>query len=83
LIRSSLSRTTIRKHSDNLWLLGAEIIRDLHETPSQRKVSVQRLLLNMIADGSPLLYHCDSEEQQRSFDSTCRKLRRFLAPAKH
>jgi hypothetical protein len=81
LVKSSLSRKTIRKHSDNLWLLGGEIIRDLHETPSLRKVSVDRLLLHTITDGGPLLYHYDSEEQQRSFDSTCRKLRRFLGPA--
>ena len=74
-------KRTIRKHSDNLWLLGGEIIRDLNETPSLRKVPVERLLLHIIADGGPLLYHCDSEEQQRSFDSTCRKLHRFLGQA--
>ena len=78
LVNSSLSRKTIRNHVDNLWLLGGEIIRDLNETPSLKKVSVERLLINAIANGGPLLYHCDSEEQQRSFDSTCRKLRRFL-----
>jgi len=78
---SNLSQKTIRKHVDNLWLLGGEIIRDLNETPSLRKVSMERLLLNTIAEGGPLLYHCDSEEQQRSFDSTCRKLRRFLGQA--
>jgi hypothetical protein len=77
---SNLSRKTIRKHVDNLWLLGGEIVRDLNETPSLRKVSVERLLINAIAEGGPLLYHCDSEEQ-RSFDSTCRKLRRFLGQA--
>jgi len=78
---SNLSQKTIRKHVDNLWLLGGEIIRDLNETPSLRKVSVERLLIIKIAEGGPLLYHCDSEEQQRSFDSTCRKLRRFLGQA--
>ena len=31
-------------------------------------------------DGGPLLYHCDSEEQQDSFESICRKFRRFLNP---
>jgi hypothetical protein len=79
LVNSSLSRKTIRKHVDNLWLLGGEIIRDLNETSSLRKLPVERLLINAVSDGGPLLYHCDSEEQQRSFDSTCRKLCRFLA----
>jgi hypothetical protein len=80
LASSSLSRKTIRKHVDNLWMLGGEIIRDLHEDPSLRKVAADRLLRDVIyEDGGPLLYH-SSEEEQRSFDSTCRKLHRFLSP---
>jgi hypothetical protein len=78
LASSDLSPKTIQKHVDNLWVLGGEIIRDLNETPSLRKVPVERFLSNLIEDGGPLLYHCDSEEQQRSFDSTCRKFHRFL-----
>ncbi len=77
---SSLSPKTIRKHVDNLWILGGEIIRDLNETPSLRKVPVERLLFDAIDDeGGPLIHNCDSEEQQRSFDATCCKLRRFLS----
>jgi hypothetical protein len=30
-------------------------------------------------DGGPLIHH-GSEEEQSSFDSTCRKLHRFLTP---
>ena len=78
LIRLNLSRKTIRQHVDNLWMLGGEIIRDLNETPSLRKVPAEALLFDVLKEGGPLLYHCDSEEQQRSFESTCRKLRRFL-----
>ena len=78
LTSSSLSRKTIRKHVDNLWMLGGEIIRDLYEDPSLRKVAADRLLRDVIyEDGGPLLYH-GSEEEQRSFDSTCRKFHRFL-----
>ena len=33
LIHLGLSKKTIRKHVDNLWVLGGEMIRDLHETP--------------------------------------------------
>ncbi len=78
LVRSDRSPQTIQKHVDNMWVLGGEIIRDLNETPSLRKVSVERLLADLVEDGGPLLYHSDSEEQQRSFESTCRKFRRFL-----
>ena len=79
LASSSLSPKTIRKHVDNLWLLGGEIIRDLNDDPSLRKVTADRLLRNAVhADGGPLIHHSE-EEAQRSFDSTCRKLHGFLA----
>jgi hypothetical protein len=66
-----------------MWAVGGEIIRDLNDTPSLRKVPIDRLLFDLIEDGGPLLYHGDSEEQQRSFDSTCRKFRRFLTAPPH
>jgi hypothetical protein len=79
LASSSLSPKTIRRHVDNLWLLGGEIIRDLNYDPSLRKMTADRLLRNVIhEDGGPLI-HNGSEDEQRSFDSTCRKLHRFLS----
>jgi hypothetical protein len=79
LASSSLSPKTIRRHVDNLWLLGGEIIRDLNCDPSQRKVAVHKLLRDAIgADGGPLIYN-GSEDAQYSLDSTCRKLHRFLS----
>ena len=83
LVDSELSPRTIQKHVDNLWVLGGEIIRDLNPTPSLRKVPVERILTDTIRDGGPLLYHSDSEEEQRSFESTCRKLQRFLNQPAH
>ena len=78
LAASDLSPKTIRKHVDNMWALGGEFIRDLHYDPSLRKKPVDVVLRRMIeCDGGPLLYH-GGEEEQRSFDSTCRKLHRFL-----
>ena len=79
LASSNLSPKTIRRHVDNLWLLGGEIIRDLNYDPSLRKMTADRLLRNVIhEDGGPLI-HNGSEDEQRSFDSTCRKLHRFLS----
>jgi len=77
LAASDLSPKTIQKHADNVWVLGGEFIRDLHNDPSLRKKPVEVVLRRMIEYGGPLLYH-GGEDQQRSFDSTCRKLRRFL-----
>ena len=80
LVSSELSPKTIQQHVDNLWLLGGEIIRDLNEDASLRKVPADRLLHRVIGDdGSPLI-HNGSEEEQRSFDATCRRLHRFLTP---
>ena len=80
LASSRLSPTTIRTHVNILWLLGGEIIRDLNNDPALRRVPADRLLRNVVqADGGPLIYN-GSEEAQRSFDSTCRKLHRFLSP---
>jgi hypothetical protein len=80
---SNLSPKIIRRHADNLWILGGEIIRDLNYTPSLRKVRAQRLLRDAVhADGGPLI-HNGSEEEQRSFDSTCRKLHHFLSQSQY
>jgi len=45
---------------------------------AEGKVPVERLLSDLIEDSGPLLYHGDSEEQQSSFESTCKRFRRFL-----
>ena len=78
LVQRSLSRKTFRKHLNNLWLLGGEIIRDLNQTPSLGNVPIERLVFDLVQDGGPLLHHSDSEEESRSFESTCRRFRRFL-----
>jgi len=77
LAASELSPKTIRKHVDNMWALGGEFIRNFHNEPALTKKPVDRVLLETIEYGGPLLYQ-GGEDQQRSFDSTCRKFRRFL-----
>ena len=82
LLGSTLSRKTLRKHRDNLWLLGGEIIRRIQDEPELRKRPVKETLLELLDDDyGPLLYPPVAEEQQRAFDATCRKLRNFLIPA--
>jgi hypothetical protein len=61
-------------------VLGGEIVRDLYETPSPgRKTSsivVGDLIDEETGHGS---IGGASKEAQRHFDSTCRKLHRFLS----
>ncbi len=78
LAGSGLSKRTIQNHVDNMWLLGGEIIRDVNENPSLRKVPADKLVRAVIhEDGGPLI-HNGGEDDQRTFDSTCRKFYRFL-----
>jgi hypothetical protein len=78
LAASDLSPKTIQKHIDNMWALGGEFIGELHSDSSLRKKPVDQVLSSIIEYGGPLLDH-GGEDQQKSFDSTCRKFRRFLA----
>jgi hypothetical protein len=78
LASSGLSPKTIRQHVDNLWTLGGEIIRDLHYDPSLRKKIAEQLLREAVHEYGGPAVHNGSEELQRSVDSTCRKLHRFL-----
>jgi hypothetical protein len=83
LAAPGLPAKTVRQHVDNLWSLGGEIIRDLHYDPSLRKKAAERLLRDAIHADGGLLVHNGSDEAHRSFDSTCRKLYRFLRQPEH
>jgi len=73
-----LSQKTIRRHLHNLWVLGGEIIRQVNYEPELRKSEPRQLLLDSVADGqAPLVPHA-TEDEQRSFDATARRLLRFL-----
>jgi len=78
LLSQGLSRKTLHLHRDNLWLLGGEMIRELHETPRLRKRPAKELVIAAVDGGEGPLLHGGSEQEQRSFDSTCKKLYRFL-----
>ena len=79
LLAQPLSRTTLRRHRDNVWALGGEVIRRLQMDSNLRRMPIEQVGLNHIGDdGGPLLSHRQSEAEQRSFDATCRRLFRFL-----
>ena len=78
LATSGLAKRTVQNHVDNMWVLGGEIIRDVNYHPSLRKVAADQLVRNIIHDDGGPLIHNGWEDEQRSFDSTCRKFYRFL-----
>jgi len=79
LIDSKYAEKTIKRHIDNLWLLGGEIIRDVNMDTDLRSSDALNLLMeNIGSDGGPFCRHLDTEDEQRYFDATCRKLYKFL-----
>ena len=82
LISSGLSKKTIDKHLENLWLLGGEIIRDISLEDKYHLPACDALEGSVDKYGGMYCRHLDSEGQQRSYDSTCKKLAKFLDGSK-
>ena len=81
LLDQGLARTTVRKHRDNLWLLGGEFIGRRYDDDDLARQDVPSALQQLIQDDEgPLVWPRITESQQDSLASTCRKLRRFLHP---
>jgi len=79
LVAHGQARSTINRHLNNLWLLGGEIITRIHHDAALRRKRGRDLLLAFVDDeGGPLCRHIHTEADQRAFDSTCRKLARYL-----
>lgn len=79
LIASGLSVKTIKKHMNNLWLLGGEIIRDVSMNNEYDKISpLEKVQTSVGPDGGPYCRHLVVESDMKSFDSTCRKFHNFL-----
>jgi len=79
LINQGLTKRTVKRHVDNLWALGGEIITDINWNESLRKQSAKVLVSNAIdEEGGPLLGNPLDPDDQIHFDSTCRKLYKFI-----
>jgi hypothetical protein len=79
LLSSDLTKKTLRRHRDNLWLLGGELIRRRYDDARLKKMPARQAIAELIDEGGgPLISSGISETDQDSFDATCRKLHRFL-----
>lgn len=80
LINQGLTKRTIKRHIDSLWALGGEIITSINWDESLREQHAKDLVMNSIDDeGGPILHNPVDPEDQKTFDSTCRKLYKFLS----
>jgi hypothetical protein len=61
LIANGLTRKTIRRHIDNLWLLGGEIIRHVNNYEEYHAPPIEKPKESFGSDGGPYCRHIDSE----------------------
>lgn len=79
LLDQGLARATVRRHRDNLWSLGGELIRRRYNDDELARQAAEGALRQLIeGDGGPLMWPRISESEQDSLDATCRKLNRFI-----
>jgi hypothetical protein len=78
LSEASLAKNTIKRHLTNLWLLGGEIIRDVSLYREYFIPATEKLRQSVGPDGGPACRDISSDAEIDSFDSTCRKLHKYL-----
>ena len=78
LLDTRLAKSTVRRHRDNLWLLGGELIRRRYDDDALARQQVEPALRQLVdGDGGPLIWPRITESEQDSLNATCRKLNRF------
>ena len=79
LLDRGLPKSTVRRHRDNLWLLGGELIRRRYDDDELARRGVDAGIRQLVqGDGGPLIYPRITEAEQDSLDATCRKFERFM-----
>jgi hypothetical protein len=78
LIERGLTEKTIKRHIDNLWLLGGEIIRDIAMDEEYDADPLETLKNSVELEGGLYCRHIYTDAEQTSYDSTCRKLHKYL-----
>lgn len=79
LLAKKFAASTLRRHRDHMWMLGGEVIRRRQEDANLRRLPVGKVIFALLEeDGGPLIWPRITEQEQDSFDASCRKLYRFL-----
>ena len=77
-LTETLSPRTAKMHKDNLWLLGDYTINRINRDEEHRNTEPCLFLTTFIDSCDGPLIHDLSVQEQRSFDSTCKKFYRYL-----
>ena len=79
LLDEGLAQRTVRRHQNNLWALGGELIRRRYQDSDLSRLDANSALQHLVDDeGGPLIYPRITESEQDAIDATCRKLHRFI-----
>ncbi len=79
LLNEGLATKTLHRHRDHLWMRGGELIRRRYEDDKLKRMPVGKAIAELIEEeGGPLIWPRITEAEQKSFDTTCRKLYRYL-----
>lgn len=79
LIEKGISKKTVKSYRDYLWALGGELIRQINEDESERRLSAKELILRHVDEhGGPYWCHAYDESDDARYDSVCRKFFKFI-----
>ena len=79
LMDEGLAAGTVHRHLNSLWLLGGHIVATAQRDAGLRSMSSSEMLLRFVdPEGGPVCRYISTEDEQRRFDATCRKLHGFL-----
>ncbi len=78
LTSAGYAKKTIKRHYDNLWVLGGFIIEKINYDKKLAKTEPAFLLSRYIDSMDGPLIHDFTETEQRIFDSTCKKFYKYL-----
>lgn len=73
------AKSTLKNHSDYLWALGGEIIRNINTYNHNQNLSGRELVLKYTSEiGGPIWRHAYDENDHKKYDSVCRLLYKFM-----
>jgi hypothetical protein len=78
LVELGFTAKAIRRHQDYLWAIGGAIVKQFNDEPALRDKTPRQLLLDAIVSGEAPILNGASETEQRSADTTARKLLNFF-----
>ena len=77
-LSETLAPRTVKRHQENLWLLGDYTINRINRDEEYRKKEPCLFLATFIDSYEGPLIQDLSEQEQRFFDSTCKKFYRHM-----